>query len=522
LFFPRDRELGDERPTVLFSLLNSYPAKGYARGVETARALLDICKRNKKEIRVMAYGTLTVPQCPELIGLGTIPQTQLAHLLGTEVDVFCDPSTIHSYGLPSLEAIASGVVPICWDNKGIREYANQENAKILDPQVPASVLANEIYNYVFGEKLKPNNISNSVHLRSTGVRGFVKILNENFGPIRDKGIAIVTPHLRKHGGPTTILTMAEQLKERGHDVKLYTVYPDINPEVIGETNIPIFVNWKEVAPCDALIVNSDNEHNDFFSKYPFAKKKIMLKLSHNARFQQLEDQSLTYDWDHIVTSTDWLVGACEKPMTEQGWTHPPKEATRVGWYHYGHERFSCPPNLRSYGTLDSSLRISFLAHHHILKGTKEAIRALDLIKRKYPKVEVVAIGEWPDFAKNKPEWVNYIYSPNRKLMAEILQGTDIWLTASHTEGLGRMALEAMSASCAVVMTDTSAEFAQNKKNCLVVPKGNFGAMSKAIDKLLNDKDLFTNIVKNGYETASQYADPTEFIDNLEEVICAPN
>jgi len=523
IFHPRDRKKGDDRPTLMIPLINSYPFKGYDRGVNLAKHFLSICRRNKKEVRVFAYGVNNVPECSGIIGLGDVSQTRLANLLSNEVDIFCDPSYIHSYGLPSLEALASGASVVSWDNKGIREYSD-DAVKIFPYDAEPTILANYIYNNLFkGEKdVFSRERPVTIQRREDAVESFIDLVENKFSLKNDsKSISIITPHLRKHGGPSTILHLANGLKNKGHSVDLYTVYPDINPEVLEPCQVPIHLDWKNVKECDILISNSDNEHNNFFVSQEQVKHKIMLKLSHNPRFQALEDQSLHLPWDAIVTSTDWLVDVCKNPRVDEGWTHGPKDATRIGWFHYGHELFNCPPTSRKYGAIESGIpiRIGFLAHQHPLKGTKEALRALGFIKEKYKdRVAIVGIGEWPDFKKQKPEWCAYAFSQSRTQMATLMQSVDIWLGASYTEGLGRLALEAMSSGAAVIVTDTGAEFAEDKKNCLVVGRGNTASMVKAIDNLISDKVLFSEIAKKGYETACSYANDNAYIDVLNEVI----
>ncbi|KKL28298.1 hypothetical protein LCGC14_2376540, partial [marine sediment metagenome] len=99
LFYPRGRDQGDDRPTVLVSLGNlMYPFKGHNRGIEMACALDVMCRQNNKEIRILANGVDTVKNSPFIIGLGILNQTRFANVLGTQVDVYCDPAHNHSYG----------------------------------------------------------------------------------------------------------------------------------------------------------------------------------------------------------------------------------------------------------------------------------------------------------------------------------------------------------------------------------------------------------------------------------------
>jgi glycosyltransferase involved in cell wall biosynthesis len=105
-------------------------------------------------------------------------------------------------------------------------------------------------------------------------------------------------------------------------------------------------------------------------------------------------------------------------------------------------------------------------------------------------------------------------------MAYSFKQLDVWLGASHTEGLGRLSLEAMSAGVAVVTTDTGAEFLRHEENCLLYPPGDPQAGAEAVSRLVQDKDLFIKLVVNGHATAAAAADPTEFRKRLNAIVNA--
>ncbi len=526
LFYPRDRADGDERPTVLISLGNTvYPFKGNDRGIDMCRALHKLCRENKKEIRILACGVDSVANAPFIVGLGLLTQTRFATLLGSEVDIYCDPTKNHSYGLPSLEAMASGVVPVCWNNKGINEYATNElDAIILPNKTDSSVLAERLYNLLYNEPkryegLRTEGLKTATHFkRMKGVRDFVHIMETTMKlRTEPKTIAIVTPHLRKYGGPTTIMTTANMLKESGHDVALYTIYTDISPDIQKQCQVPLRVDWKDIPPCDLLIVNSDNEHTKLFSEMSHIKKKVLLKLSHNKRFQALESNALNIKWDAIATSTSWLKEACEK--VTDGWEYETQQATRIGWYHYSHDIFNTTADRRRFGDKDLGITIGTLIHNHPLKGSKDALDTMAALIQKYPgKLQMVGVGEVPEFGKNKPPWLNYVLNPSRSEMAQVMRQVDIWLIASYTEGLGRMTLEAMSSGCAVVSTDTGAEFLKDGENCLLVPAGNVNELTKAVERLYLDFNFKEQLIEKSYETAVNAADPTQYTANWNKLI----
>lgn len=520
LFYPRDRESGDERPTVMFSLIPTYPFKGAERGVETIKHLLKRAKKENMDIRVMAYGVDVIKDCPNVVCLGSVRQGHLAKQLANEVDVFVDPAHNHSYGMPALEALASGCEVVCWNNKGIIEYMDDKTTVMeadLDPEAASTVILQHLKNRRSREVSEPIQYE---HNRIMSVVNFVCALDQHLFPGEErKKIVVTVPHLRKHGGPTSILEYATALQDLGHDVSILCILREVHPEVVKKYNLPIFFEADSLPDCDILITFSDCEQNAMFSTTPKAKKKVLLKLSHNERFLRTENDSLNMKWDKVITSTDELARKCAE--VQPGWKHPEIEAERIGWWHYGHTIFDSQPDKRSYGDgVNVPIVISTLIHRHPLKGTNEALSVLEhiLAEQEY-EVRCVGIGEVPKW--EPPLWMknNYLMNLSRKQLAEVLGKSDIWLSASHTEGLGRMALEAMSAGVACVLSDTGAEYAVHEENCLLYPVGDLDGMKDAIKRLIEEKELRRKIVVNGYKTAlASAAQREETLNNLDRMI----
>lgn len=523
LFYPKTRSSGDDRATVLISLNKSYTFKGYNRGIHLAYYLSEMAMKNSVELRVMAYGIDSCLEVPAIIGLGEISQVRLANILGNEVDIFVEPSEYHSYGLPALEAMGCGVPVVCWDNTGIHEYGKDgENCIILPKDTEVSDAAVRIFKLLSEAETRKNLALNGLktvesHSREESVNSFIRSLERKLSISYPKRkIVFVTPHLRKHGGPTTIIHAANELYKRGHDVSISCVYSDINPEVTVMSMVPINVNINNIPECDALIVNSDSDISEQLHALPQAKHKILFKMSHNERFKVLEENSLNLKWDRILTTTKWLADACKTPMG--GWNHPPvKNVARVGWYHYSHDKFNCIPGNRKYGSKATSFIVGTLIHQHPLKGTEDALKVLDRLRRKYP-LEVIGVGEVPPNNISVPDWVNYQFKPNRNRMSDIMKQMDVWVGASKTEGLGRLALEAMSASVACVLSDTKPEFADHPNNCLLYPKGNLLKLERRLEYLFENPDKFKEICLNANATAKKFSDPEFFVDSLERMI----
>lgn len=534
LFYPADRLKGDDRPTVTFVLNSNYPFKGSNRGVLVAQALNKLAQQDGFELRILAYGSNIVNGAPEIVCQGVPARTRISRLLNTETDIFVDPALNHSYGMPALEAIAAGVPVVGWDNQGIREYLPKgytDEDYIFPNTTPPAQMAQRIYELLKDEgkrkavaetQAKAALIKN--HDRKVGVAKFIECIDKNFGAKASaKKIVVVTPHLRKHGGPTTILTLANELARRGHDVSVATVYSDINPEVVRYTDLPVVLLKETIdnlPECDLLITNSDNPLNPAFSQTKKAKRKILLKLSHNPRFKALEEMGLNCKWDAIVTSSQWLADVCEN--VTPGWNYKPTKATRIGWFHYNFPVMRRNIKRKKFPGEDSPepVVLSTLIHAHPSKGSAEASMVFLNIKKQFgDRVHMVGIGEVPpqEVKINIPD-MEYIYSPGREELADLFFKTDIWLGCSHTEGLGRMALEAMTGAAACVLTDTGAEFVEHGNNALVAPVGDIQSLSSHIHSLIVDPKLRQEIATNGYYTAKKKADPTDLGDRLEKVI----
>lgn len=515
LFHPRNRDNGDERFTVGVLINDTYPFKG----AEWAKDFIDaLDPARNPDIKVVAIGPKGVTM-RGVTCLGTLPQAKMADLLGSDIDVLIDPSQIHSYGMPALEALVSGCSVITRNNGGIDEIKSSWNSKVTvedDPKFAAELIKSSMYESF------PRDVELLPEVnRFNTIRQFIDHVFPVVEKVGSHRIEVITPHLRKHGGPTTIISAAKQLQALGHDVSMSTVYTDWSPEVLNMAkHINVRTDWKEIAEdVEVVIINSDNPFaKETMDRWP-DKKYVMLKLSHNPRFKAIENSNLNLPWDHIMTSTEWLREACLNPMAQDKWDHAAWDEDNVsvvGWYHYGHDMFNMPPTNRTYGSAEAGFRIGTLIHDHPTKGTKLAMAMIDGLKKKYEaNIHAAGFGEVKAYM---PWYAQYFRNAGRKDMAHAFKQLDVWLGASHSEGLGRMSLEAMSAGIAVVTTNTGAEFLKDGENCLLYEAGDTQAGAEQVDKLVNDQELFGHIVVNGHATAASSADPTTFQSNLNNVI----
>lgn len=104
-------------------------------------------------------------------------------------------------------------------------------------------------------------------------------------------------------------------------------------------------------------------------------------------------------------------------------------------------------------------------------------------------------------------------------MKEIYSSCDIFLKMSRIEGFFGPPMEAMACGCAVVVGKVTGydEYIKNEYNALVVEQGDIEGAKRAIERLMDEKELRNKLIENGYETAKQWS-WEKSIENLEEVI----
>jgi glycosyltransferase involved in cell wall biosynthesis/predicted TPR repeat methyltransferase len=149
------------------------------------------------------------------------------------------------------------------------------------------------------------------------------------------------------------------------------------------------------------------------------------------------------------------------------------------------------------------------------KGIADIRDALRLLTKHTSKFHVLRMSSTPPdlFANTQCE---FYQAPPKNLKTQLYGTADILVYASHYDSCPRPPLEAMSAGCAVICTDTtgSKEYCQNGVNCRMVPIKNPQAIAEALWELMSDSALLYRIVQGGLVTAERLDERHE-IDLLE-------
>ena len=141
------------------------------------------------------------------------------------------------------------------------------------------------------------------------------------------------------------------------------------------------------------------------------------------------------------------------------------------------------------------------------KGYDLLIKAFSYVVAKHPEYELILFGEGPlfqDYRELASELGledKILYPGYVKNVAESVRKEGIFVLSSHYEGIPNVLIEAMSTGIPTVSTDCTPggpSFLTNKgERGLIVPKNDVNAMAKAILYLIENKELYNQLVQKG-------------------------
>jgi glycosyltransferase involved in cell wall biosynthesis len=152
------------------------------------------------------------------------------------------------------------------------------------------------------------------------------------------------------------------------------------------------------------------------------------------------------------------------------------------------------------------------------KGIGDIREAVRLLGQRTSSLQVMRMSSTtPDLFADFP--CEFHQAPPSALKTRLYGSADILIYASHYDSCPRPPLEAMSAGCAVVCTDTAGarEYCEDGVNCRMVPIKNPQAIADAVWEIMTTDALRQRIVQGGFATAERL-DERQEIDLLEKLL----
>ena len=139
------------------------------------------------------------------------------------------------------------------------------------------------------------------------------------------------------------------------------------------------------------------------------------------------------------------------------------------------------------------------------KGSADGIKALSEVKQRYPGLTAEIFGVHAP-ADTLPDWMTYHRSVPQGELRALYNRAAIFLAPSHSEGWGLPPAEAMTCGAAVVATNIGGhrETCIDGQTALMVPAKDPAAMARAVERLLNDRELRVKLAKSGCSSIQKF------------------
>jgi len=337
-------------------------------------------------------------------------------------------------------------------------------------------------------------------------------------------ITFLAPHIRIAGGVRAILTYADRLAGRGHDVTVLVPakrswrawFRNVRGE--GPDWVPGFrarVRWvsawdpARLPSADALIATAW-QSADIVQQAPARCGAKFYFVQHYESLYhgdpQRVDATYALPLSKIVISS-WL----RDIMKERFGAAAEVLVTPVD-----RELFHPVEDARS----DDALRVLMLHHDYAWKGVREGLEAVAAVKVRHPEVRLVGFGvkrsrealPYDEFHENLPQ----------ERLAWLYSRCPIYLCPSWDEGLGMPAMEAMACGAALVTFDNGGcrDYASDGATALVAPRRDVAALARCLERLVSDRALCEQIAVRGREFVTRSFDWDRAAARLEAILGA--
>ena len=152
------------------------------------------------------------------------------------------------------------------------------------------------------------------------------------------------------------------------------------------------------------------------------------------------------------------------------------------------------------------------------KGIEYSVPALNQILIDYPKVRVSFLGTecrecvskeqvYAGFVPAVRDRINVVPRYQHDNLPQLLQGHQIKILASLSEGFGKAVVEAMACGLVPIATTTPgpSDIIKDQHNGILIPPRDTIAIKQALKKLIDDPAYLGRLRHNAYQTAQEYS-----------------
>jgi glycosyltransferase involved in cell wall biosynthesis len=314
-------------------------------------------------------------------------------------------------------------------------------------------------------------------------------------------ITFLCPHLRIAGGVRAILTYADRLARRGHDVEIvvpakrsftagWRAHTGDGPTWMGEfrPRVRWVAAWhaSAVPDADAVVATAWQSAATVAQAPARCGAKFYLVQHYESLYHGRADEvDATYRLPlrKIVIST-WLSDI----MRERFGAAADVLVTPVdpALFHRVPVNVSTPRP-----------RVLMLEHHYVWKGVAEGLEAIEHVKHAGLQLHSVGFGVKPP--QRVGLYDEFHLNPAQDTLAELYSSADIYLCPSWDEGLGMPSMEAMACGAALVTYDNggSRDYARAGETAFVARRRDVADLAAKLERAVTDEALRQKIAAAG-------------------------
>jgi glycosyltransferase involved in cell wall biosynthesis len=337
-------------------------------------------------------------------------------------------------------------------------------------------------------------------------------------------IAFLAPHVRIAGGVRAILTYADRLAARGHDVSVLlpagsrwrawrrnrrAAAPDWMPGLRARLRwLPRF-DPARLPEGDALVATAW-QTADAVAQAPARCGAKTYLVQHYESLYHGEparvDATYRLPLKKICIST-WLAGI----MREKFGAAAEVLVTPVdpALFH------PVPPEPG-----DGRLRVLMLHHDYAWKGVADGLEAIARVRARHPELALVGFGVKPP--RGDSPYDEFHADLPQERLAWLYGRCPIYLCPSWDEGLGMPPMEAMACGAALVTYDNGGcrDYARDGETALVAPRRDVAALGQALATMVSEPALRARLARAGQTFVTREFDWDRATARLEAMLAA--
>lgn len=351
-------------------------------------------------------------------------------------------------------------------------------------------------------------------------------------------VNFIVPEISRTGGMNIIFKYANLLKDKGHDVILYTPVIPFNPHKGG-------VKWYyfkfQIRTLLKWLFAGKNKLPENIYPYKFKIKFVPIMLN---MFVRDADVSIATSWPtaypvyHFSASKgrkyyliqDYEIWNSNVSAVDKTYTMPLKRI--VCCRHMQNllmEKFGSDSELiyigldrERFNNSDKKYNnprvILFNDHSLPNKNVEGSIYTAEKLKAEFPELVFRAFGV-KEYHK-MPDFVEFTVNPDDKRITKLYSEADIFIFASKYEGFGSPPSEAMACECAVVANAIAAvpEYSTHMVNAIHTDPNDNDGLYKGVKFLLENQELIPKLSKAAYHHIREFMDWDKSVEHFEKFI----